>query len=73
MNIDREIDGVDYSGMILENEQPFRDEVIILDEVYGISSLLYQGYKLLNGTLLSLKGKVIQIVDLNSLKSIFNH
>ena len=70
MNIDREIDGVDYSGMILENEQPFRDEVIILDEVYGISSLLYQGYKLLNGTLLSLKGKVIKISDLYSLKVI---
>lgn len=58
MKIDREIDGVDYSNMILEDEKPYRNEIVIIDEIYGISSLIYKGYKLINGTYMPLQGMV---------------
>lgn len=59
MRVDREIDGVDYSNMILEDKEPYRNEIVIIDDVSGVSSLIYNGYKLLNGTFVPLKEEVI--------------
>lgn len=58
MRVDREIDGVDYSNMILEDKEPYRNEIVIIDDVSGVSSLIYNGYKLLNGTFVPLKEEV---------------
>lgn len=52
--------------MILGDEKPFRDEIIIIDEIYGISSLIHDGYKLVNGTFVPLQGKVTKITLIRS-------
>ena len=57
--IDQQIDGVDYSKMILEDKKPYRKEIIITDEVYGISSVIYKNYKVVNGTFVPLGGLVM--------------
>lgn len=54
--IDREIDGLDLSEMILEDEGPFRNEIIVTDNIFGISSLIYKQWKLVNGTFVPLRG-----------------
>lgn len=50
------IDGIDLSAMILEEEQPFRNEIVTTDNIFQISSLILNNYKLLIGTFVPLKG-----------------
>lgn len=56
MQITDEIDGMDLSAMILEEEKPHRRDVVTTDDIYGISSLILDNYKLLNGTFVPLQG-----------------
>lgn len=63
VKIDQEIDGVDYSGMILNDEKPYRDEIAIIDDVGGVSSMIYKEFKLLNGTYPPLKGAVKKCIS----------
>lgn len=48
--IDRKIDGIDLSNMILRNKRPFRNEIVTVDDVFGYSSYILYGFKLINGS-----------------------
>lgn len=48
--IDREIDGFDLSKMITTGSSSLRNEVITIDDVFGYSSFIMNGFKYVNGS-----------------------
>lgn len=50
VDIETKIDGMDLSNMILYNEKPFRNEIVTVDDLFGYSSYILNGFKLLNGS-----------------------
>lgn len=38
--------------MIINGTSPLRKEVVVIDDVFGVSSIIHNGYKYVNGTLL---------------------
>jgi hypothetical protein len=50
IKVDREIDGIDLSNMIVSNKEPFRNEIITVDDIFGYSSYILNGFKLVNGS-----------------------
>lgn len=51
--IETKIDGHDLSQMITKGEGPFRTDVETFEEVYGVTGLLLNGYKWINGSALN--------------------
>lgn len=50
IQVDGKIDGIDLTNMILYNKEPFRNEIVTVDDVFGYSSYILNGFKLLNGS-----------------------
>ncbi|CAG9804053.1 unnamed protein product [Chironomus riparius] len=50
IQINKKIDGLDLSNMILYNKAPFRNEIITIDDIFGYSSFIFNGFKLVNGS-----------------------
>lgn len=48
--VDRKIDGFDLSSVITKGSSSFRSEIITIDDVFGYSSFIMNGYKLVNGS-----------------------
>lgn len=50
VTIDGIIDGIDLSNMIKNETGSFRNEIVTIDQIDGVSSLINKGYKLVNGS-----------------------
>lgn len=48
----QKLDGIDQSSMIANGTAALRKEVVVIDDVFGVSSFIQDGYKFVNGTLL---------------------
>lgn len=50
IQVDTKIDGIDLSSMIVNNKGSFRNEIITIDDIFGYSSFILNGFKLVNGS-----------------------
>jgi arylsulfatase B len=48
----QKLDGIDLASMVANGTSGLRKEVVVIDDVFGVSSLIENRYKFVNGTLL---------------------